>query len=167
MKTPQQPYPKLAEALGVDTIYLKREDQHPYGSHKGRSIPLMMKHYIKREGIRDFVISSSGNAALAAIRMAVKHNMNNPEKQIKLRVFVGKKIPDTKLQRLNAELRTLNPELIIEQVDRPKQHAFQLGKSDDVVFLRQSTDDLALEGYIGLANELYKIPDLAAVFIPT
>ncbi len=167
MKTPQQAYPELAKALGGPTIYLKREDQHPYGSHKGRSIPLMMKHYIKREDKRAFVISSSGNAALAAMKMAVKHNMNNPDKQITLRVFVGKKISEKKLSMLVKEIQNPDSGINIEQVEKPKQQAFQLGKSDDVVFLRQSTDDIALEGYVDLANELYKIPDLAAVFVPT
>lgn len=167
MKTPQQSYPELAKALGVDTIYLKREDQHPYGSHKGRSIPLMMKHYIKRESIRDFVISSSGNAALAAIRMAVKHNMNNPDKQIALRVLVGKKIPAKKFSILKKEIKHTEAGIQIEKVERPKQAAFQEGKKEGTIFLRQSTDDIALEGYTELANELYKIPNLTAVFIPT
>lgn len=167
MKTPQQSYPDLAKALEMEKIYLKREDQHPYGSHKGRSIPLMMKHYIKREGIRDFVISSSGNAALAAILFTEKHNQNNPDKQIALRVFVGEKIPEKKLSLLQSPISNHQSLITIEQTGRPKQQAFQLGKSDSVVFLRQSTDDLALEGYVDLANELYKIPNLAAVFIPT
>lgn len=167
MKTPQQPYPELAKALGIHTIYFKREDQHPYGSHKGRSIPFMMKTYIKRDGIRDFVISSSGNAALAAVKMATKHNQNNPDKQITLQVYVGKKIDEKKLQFLKEPISNHQSLISIKQVDRPKQTAFQEGKKNDTIFLRQSTDDLALEGYINLANELYKIPDLAAVFIPT
>jgi threonine synthase len=167
MKTPQQLYPKLAKALGIEQVYLKREDQHPYGSHKGRSIPLMIKAYLKRDGINNFVISSSGNAALAAIKMAEKHNQNNPDKQITLRVFVGKKILQKKLELLQSKIRNPESQVHIEQVERPKQEAFQLDKSGESKFLRQSTDDLALEGYVDLANELYKIPNLAAVFIPT
>lgn len=167
MKTPQQSYPALAKALGTQSVFLKREDEHPYGSHKGRSIPHMMKTYIKRDGIRDFVISSSGNAALAAIRMAVRHNQNNPDKQITLRVFVGKNIDEKKLEKLHSEIKNLNSKISIEQVERPKQEAFKLDKDGTAKSLRQSTDDLALEGYHELAYELMKIPDLKAVFIPT
>lgn len=167
MKTPQQSYPALAKAIGIKTLYLKREDQHTYGSHKGRSIPLMIKIYMKRDKISDFVISSSGNAALAAIRMAIKHNMNNPNKQIRLRVFIGKKIAESKLRILEKEIENPKSGIKIEQVDRPKQKAFQLDKSGNAKSLRQSTDDLALEGYVNLADELYKIPQLSAIFIPT
>ncbi|PIR76710.1 MAG: hypothetical protein COU32_00480 [Candidatus Magasanikbacteria bacterium CG10_big_fil_rev_8_21_14_0_10_42_10] len=167
MKTPQQAYPALAKALGINNVFLKREDEHPYGSHKGRSIPHMMKTYIKRDGIRDFVISSSGNAALAAIRMAMKHNQNNPDKQITLRVFVGKNIDEKKLSRLHNEITNTTSGINIEQVERPKQETFKLDKEKIATSLRQSTDDLALEGYQELAYELMKIPDLIAVFIPT
>ena len=65
MITPQEPFPALAKAVGLTDIYLKREDLHTYGSHKGRSIPVMIDHYLK-EGSKNFAISSSGNAALAA-----------------------------------------------------------------------------------------------------
>jgi len=164
MKTPQQSYPKLAKALGAEEIYLKREDLHKYGSHKGRSIPLMIKRYVK-DGIRNFVISSSGNAALAAIRATSRHNANNPEKQITLKVFIGERIPEHKRQALEKEIENRSIELV--QTERPKQQAFQLGKEDDIINLRQSTDDLALEGYADLAKELSKIPDLRAVFVPT
>lgn len=164
MKTKQQQYPALAKAIGVPTLYLKREDEHKYGSHKGRSIPLMIKRTVK-DGIRRFTISSSGNAALAAIRSVVAHNQNNPNKQITLQVFVGQHIPANKLERLQKELT--DNAITLEQVDRPKQRAFQAGQDDDVYLLRQSTDDLALEGYAELATDLLKIDDLAAVFVPT
>lgn len=167
MKTPQQSYPKLAKALGISNVYLKREDQHPYGSHKGRSIPHIIKTYLRRDGIRSFVISSSGNAALAAIKMAKKHNQNNPEKKIKLYVYIGKKISSKKFNILQEEIGNLQMEISLQQGERPKQEAFLAGKEEGTVFLRQSTDDLALEGYTELANELYNIPDLVAVFVPT
>ncbi len=166
MKTPQQPYPKLAEVLGIPEVYLKREDLHPYGSHKGRSIPLMIKHYTK-DGIRVFTISSSGNAALAAIKSVSQHNKNNHGKEVTLRVFVGKNIPSEKLVRLESQITNHGSQITVEQSERPKQSAFQLEKEGEAKFLRQSTDDLALEGYHELAIELNKIPNLQAIFIPT
>lgn len=164
MKTKQQEFPSLSKALGVSGVYLKREDLHTYGSHKGRSIPLMIKTYAK-EGKTHFAISSSGNAALAAVLATNAHNQNNPEKQIHLTVFVGKQIETKKLDFIKKHIIT--DQITLEQVDRPKQEAFQLEKTGDTVNLRQSTDDTALVGYEDLAVELSKIPNLKAVFIPT
>lgn len=166
MKTPQQSYSSLAAAIGVPELYFKREDLHKYGSHKGRSIPHMIKKYAK-EGIADFVISSSGNAALAAIHATIAHNQNNPGKEIKLTVFVGAHIPKQKLDRLQSLIIYHLSFITIQQVDRPKQSAIQFEKEHNAKFLRQSTDDLALEGYFELAEELHKIPNLEAIFIPT
>jgi len=144
-------------------VYLKREDLHKYGSHKGRSIPLMIKKYAK-EGVRDFVISSSGNAAIAAALGTQNHNRNNPDKQVTLRIFVGNQIPENKLSKLQ---ELTDDSITVEQCERPKQQAFQIDKEGSATFLRQSTDDLALEGYVSLAEDLLKIPNLKAVFVPT
>ena len=184
MKTPQKPYPELAKKLGLPELWFKREDLHPYGSHKGRSIPLMIKEYAKM-GITQFVISSSGNAALAAIIAVQKHNQNNKANS-SLTVFVGKNIDPKKLQHLQKEISSTN--IKIEQVENPKQSAFQAEKNSSsadststsslrsepsgsktvqVKNLRQSTDELALRGYIELGEDLAKIPNLQAVFIPT
>ncbi len=164
MKTIQMPYSKLAQALGVKDVYLKREDEHKYGSHKGRSIPPMVKKYFKEDEVTNFVISSSGNAALAAIHAVQVHNSNNPSK-LKLKVLLGQNIDPSKLKRL---LKTINDvNVSIEQVERPKQTAFQMDKNGEAKNLRQSTDDNALLGYHELAQELNKIPNLGAIFIPT
>ncbi len=166
MKTPQQSHPQLATTLGLQgELYLKREDLHPYGSHKGRSIPIMIREYHK-QATRNFVISSSGNAALAAIHTIIQHNKNKPDDLLTLHVFVGKKIAPTKLQALS-EHAYYDPHIRIESVERPKQAAFALEKNNEATYLRQSTDDLALIGYAELANELNKIPNLSAIFIPT
>lgn len=164
MKTPQSPFPELAAALGVPELWLKREDLHHFGSHKGRSIPYMIDQYWHKEGLDNFVISSSGNAALAAALHVTHHNSNNPDKLISLKIFVGTKIPAEKLNKLT----TLADEhIIIEQVENPRQAAFQLDASGASKLLRQSTDELALKGYKDLAEELNHIPNLQAIFIPT
>ena len=165
MKTIQMPYSELSRALGLEhDVYLKREDQHKYGSHKGRSIPLMIKKYFKEDNLTKFVISSSGNAAIAAVHAIQSHNRNNPIK-LKLTVFIGEHINPTKLKTLMAILEDAN--IKIDQVANPKQMAFQMDKNGEAKLLRQSIDDAALEGYIELAEELIKIPHLSAVFIPT
>lgn len=164
MKTPQIPSPELAAALGVPELWLKREDQHHFGSHKGRSIPVMIDHYWHKEQVVNFTISSSGNAALSAALAVQHHNTNNPDKPITLKIFVGNKIPAAKIERLK---NLTDAHITLEQVANPKQAAFQLDASGGAKNLRQSTDELALQGYHELAQELLRIPNLQAVFIPT
>ncbi|HBU06863.1 MAG TPA: hypothetical protein DEB09_02160 [Candidatus Magasanikbacteria bacterium] len=165
MKSIQVPCSAIAQKLGIPgDVFLKREDQHKYGSHKGRSLPIMIKKYFKEEGITNFVISSSGNAALAAINSIQVHNRNNPSK-LKLTIFIGKKIDPKKLKVLLAVIDDVNIKL--EQVERPKQTAFKIDKDGEAKLLRQSTDDSALTGYFELAQELDKIPNLQAIFVPT
>jgi threonine dehydratase len=165
MQTPQLSHPKLAKILDLPELYLKREDLSLYGSHKGRSIPHMIKTYFG-QGIRNFVISSSGNAALAAIHTIVQHNKNNPSTPLSLKIFVGEKINQAKLENLKAVSNNLS-DININQVKNPKQMAFQMDKDGKAKTLRQSNDDLALIGYHSLATELNQIPNLASIFVPT
>lgn len=165
MITPQNKAKKLAKTLELNTdLYLKREDLHPYGSHKGRSIPLMMEKYIK-DGWQDFCLSSSGNAALAAIYVIKKLNKKTEDK-FTLKIFVGEHVDAQKL-KLIKKIASKDVTIIIEQVQNPKQSAFKLDKKNLAKNLRQSTDDTSLAGYESLATELSKIKNLQAVFIPT
>ena len=169
MLTPQESFPKLAKAIGIPKIILKREDLHPYGSHKGRSIPEMITSYAN-QGYNNFVISSSGNAALAAIHLVREYNFDNPNKKITIKIFIGKNIDKEKLNQLE-KIILQEKSITIEQVARPKQSAFQMEilrpGSGQVKNLRQSTDDSALAGYKTLAEELNIIKNLQTVFIPT
>lgn len=163
MTTPLNEQPKLAKTLGLKVpLYFKREDLHPLGSHKGRSIPLMIKQYAK-QGWASFVISSSGNAALAAGLYIKKYNQTH-KKKLSLRIFVGEKIAREKLDLLNS---VLTEQITININKNPKQQAFQIDKAGQAKILRQSTDDSALLGYEDLAKELSKIKKLSAIFIPT
>lgn len=160
MITPQTLEPKLAKAIGLNAdLFFKREDLHPYGSHKGRSIPLMIEKCIK-DGHRDFVISSSGNAALAAV-IAIKEF-----RSAHLTVYVGKGIDEEKLKELRLKIKDCD-NVELKQVSNPKQSAFKVENEGKAKFLRQSTDDNALLGYHELAKELSEIKNLSAVFVPT
>jgi threonine dehydratase len=166
MKTPQLPVPKLAQTLGLTTeLWFKREDLHKHGSQKGRSIPLMIKEYY-RQGIRKFVISSSGNAALSAIIDIQNHNLSKSKEPLSLTIFVGERIEQKKFDKLKKAIT--DPNIKLEKTEYAKANALQLEKKNpDTKYLRQSTDELALRGYTELADELAKIPELQAVFIPT
>jgi len=164
MVTPIQKADNLAKFLGLSELYLKREDLHPLGSHKGRSIPLMLDHH-RQSGARSFVISSSGNAALAAALTVKEINQANPESLTTLRIFVGLHIPAEKLKRLT-DLSDTN--ITVFQVEKPKHSAKEETKTSGTIWLRQSTDDTALVGYEALAKEILDgVPLVQTIFVPT
>jgi len=161
--TPLEEYPALTKALGLPNILLKREDLHPYGSHKGRSISVMIDHYYDK-GDRRFVISSSGNAALAAILKILELNKTKTE-PAELRVFYGPNISTAKLAILKAKIPE-SGQISLFGKERPLQAVLEATEAG-YRSLRQSTDDIALLGYRSLAEELDTIEDLGAVFIGT
>ena len=160
METPQTEYPELAKTLGIPKLFLKREDLHPFGSHKGRSIPKMIDEYVRR-GEKKFSISSSGNAALAAAKYIKEKNLNDAN--LLLEIFIGKNIPEAKKSAL---VSLADEKIKVSEKERPLQaflETIKLGAQS----LRQSTDDTALIGYESLAEEISEIPNLSAIFIAT
>ncbi|OHA43391.1 MAG: hypothetical protein A3G04_02770 [Candidatus Taylorbacteria bacterium RIFCSPLOWO2_12_FULL_44_9] len=148
MLTPLEQYQKLASAIGFTDLYFKREDLHPYGSHKGRSIPIMIEHYLAT-GDQAFAISSSGNAALAAAIHVQKLNefsdTNNQTPITTLDIFIGNHVSPKKLYKIRAIAQKSSGRIRVLIKERPLQaliQASQEGKRS----LRQSTDDQALVG---------------------
>lgn len=178
MKTPLINAENLAKQLGLPALYFKREDLHPYGSHKGRSIPKMIEFYAKN-GWKNFVISSSGNAALSAALFIKEYNEKNPQNKLYLKIYIGYKIDKEKLarllqvthlpllQKIKNLFKGISPEIKIRQTLNPRQSAFLFEKNGKGKNLRQSTDDTSLLGYEELSEELSQIPNLEAIFIPT
>ncbi len=164
MITPQEQYLAFAQALGHTDLYLKREDKHPYGSHKGRSIPLMVDHYYK-QGSRRFAITGSGNASYAAALHIknINSEIETPTERIDLDIFVGANIEKAKFDRLKMIARDSIRILIKERPLQALSQAVQEGATS----LRQSTDDIALVGYESLAQELAEIENLGAIFMGT
>lgn len=164
MITRHEAYPELARALEVSSLLFKREDLHPYGSHKGRSIPIMIDKYLD-EKIKHFAISSSGNAALAATFHVSKLNKDrNSLDKIILEILVGQHISKKKLEKLE---KFKDQNISITMHDRPLQTLNNKIQDLTIKGLRQSTDDTALTGYSSLAKELLEITDIQAVFIGT
>lgn len=169
MTTPLEKQDKLASAIGVSALYFKREDQHPYGSHKGRSIPVMIEHYLAT-GDTNFAISSSGNAALAAaLYVQEKNRSRGTDAPITLDIFVGNHVAPSKLRKIQtiADANAKTIRILIKE--RPLQ-ALTQATQDGARSLRQSTDDEALVGYESLAEELAAdavSKKIAAVFIGT
>src|SRR5438874_13204964 len=63
--TPLEESPALARWAGLRRLWLKREDRNPTGSHKDRGAAYQISR-CRATGDRVAVISSSGNAAVAA-----------------------------------------------------------------------------------------------------
>ncbi len=158
--TPNEEYPALNEILEVKNVVLKREDKHVYGSHKGRSIPKMIDIYLE-QGIKEFVISSSGNAGLAA-GLYIKGINEKREDKIKLEILVGNKVNKIKLKKIND---LIDENIRLNQVEKPLQSLFERTKDESIKGLRQSTDDNALLGYESLAKEIIDIPGVKRVYI--
>ncbi len=159
--TPTEKQPELAAAIGFSQLYFKREDQHPYGSHKGRSIPPMIDQYVTR-GDRRFAITGSGNAALAAALHIQKLNKGATD-AIELEIYTGNHISSHKLAKIKAleddHIRIFGKERPLQALTEASQNGYRS--------LRQSTDDEALAGYGPLAQELAETKDIGAVFIGT
>lgn len=145
--TPLEEYSELAAELGLQRLFIKREDMNPSGSHKDRAIWSMLDHYYG-SGEREFVISSSGNAAVSASYYLKNNKIAN---DIKLNVFVSPKMPDDKKQRLN---ELLTDTIVIHESSRAKSDAIKFAKENNFQLLRTSTDNLALDGYGILAGEI-------------
>ncbi len=162
MITPHENQPALAEALGLAGLCFKREDLHPYGSHKGRSIPVMIQSYAAA-GDERFAITGSGNAALAAALYVREYNAAAKGPALSLDIFAGNHISSAKL----AKLKNLGDDHIRVLIKERPLQALTEAVKEGARSLRQSTDDAALVGYASLAEELAEIPDLGAVFVGT
>lgn len=145
-------------SLGKSTygeFWAKLESRNPTGSHKDRSLPVWIAHYLAK-GINNFCISSSGNSALSAANFCDKSNL-------KLYVFVRPNIDKQKLAILKQSRST-----ILKFTPTPKRDAIQFSKMHGAINLRASTDDIALVGYREITQELLRqLPRIHNIFVPT
>jgi len=125
----------------------------------------MVQNNIKL-GWKNFVISSSGNAAIASTMFTLEYNKKNKAKQISLIILIGKNIETNKLKILK-NLAKKDKKIEIKKSTNPKQESFLMEKNKLAKNLRQSIDELAAKAYIPLAQELSKIKNLSSVFVPT
>ncbi len=149
--TPLEPAEELGEALGIPSLQLKREDLSPTGSHKARCLGLLCSLLVAA-GDRQAVISSSGNAAVAAAAYASLGG-------IRLLSLVSPRTPRVKLDRLRGY-----PQLTVLS-ERPVALLHHAVRSWDLADLRGSVNPLAPNAYRGIAAELVGTGALAAVFL--
>ncbi|MBM3283166.1 PLP-dependent lyase/thiolase [Candidatus Gottesmanbacteria bacterium] len=139
--------------LKIDNICFKCEFENPTGSIKDRGMAYQISQFYGKN-IKSAVLSSSGNAAIAAARYCRLAD-------IRLTVFVSPKINIHKLKKLQKS----NCQII--QTPKPISGAFRYAKMNSACNLRQSTDINASIGYSTLAFELAKeMPDIDGIFLP-
>lgn len=137
----------------IDGIFFKLEYQNPSGSVKDRGVMHQIEE-AKKEGYKNFVVSSSGNAALSAKYWTEKMHLG-------LTVFVSPNVNKGKLSKL----RKTGTKVIVSK--RPISDAIKFAKNADAFNLRASTDPNGYIGYKILAKEiLNQVEDVGSVFIP-
>lgn len=137
----------------IGGIYFKCEFKNPTGSHKDRAFSFEVSR-LKEQGIKNAVISSSGNAAISAANYCRLAG-------ITLHIFVSPNINRNKLK----VLENLNCSIV--KTERPVSDSVKYSKKVGAYNLRQSTDPNAVYGYQNIASEIIKdgiSPD--AVFMP-
>jgi hypothetical protein len=149
--SPLEPAPQLAALLGIEELWLKREDLAPDGSHKGRSAERMLEE-LSSEGRSQAVVSSSGNAALALARRAGPHG-------VRLLALVSPLTPEVKLRRL------LDSGQTVVASHRPVGLLHHALSGWGLADLRGSTNRLAPLAYRSLAAELAPAGPWDAVFV--
>ena len=137
----------------VGNWLVKREDRSSTGSHKFRSLAFQLSCLLE-ENVNKAVLSSSGNAAIAASKL-LPENAN-----LKLFVFLSKKTP---LEKLAAIKFTKN--LISIFSSRPLRLAKYAIKHFNLKDLRPSKDPNAVIGFRSLGFEIFEqAPNIKNIF---
>jgi len=137
-------------------VIVKDENQNPNGSFKDRCAAYQISKHTS-DGNLNFVISSSGNAALSSASFCKLA-------KAKLDIFVSRNLAKNKL---NAIKKHVSDDIVLHTSDRPKSNAIQYAKKHNKLNLRASTDETAPIGYKSISYELSnQYPKIKSIFIP-
>ena len=139
--TPLLDLPKVAASLGLASLSLKHEGLNPSGSHKDRGVLFQVAHHHRPGRPSTFVLSSSGNAAVAAAAATQRSGD-------RLIAFVAPGTNHAKRTKLSAE-----GAIVVETV-KPMNFARYAARVFDLVDLRGTRDPVASVGYRSLAGEI-------------
>lgn len=138
-------------------VVIKNEMANPTHSFKDRSLAFQLSQYISN-GIRRFVISSSGNAAISAANYVAKSDSE-------IDIFISDMIDEGKEEDL---MKMESSRIRIHKGPRPKSDAIKFARDNNSMNLRGSIDDLALTGFKTIAYEVsIETPDIDCLFLPT
>ncbi len=141
----------INKLLAVTHLYFKREDENIYGSLKDRSLAYQVS-LAKQNGQKELVISTSGNAGIAAATYCQKAG-------IKLYIFMS---PETEKEKI-VEMHRYNPILIESKKAIRLANYFSAKKK--IENLRPSINDSSIEGFKSIAFELFEnLGEIDALF---
>jgi threonine synthase len=141
----------LADWVGVDAVWVKREDVNPTGSHKDRGARAQMEA-CQASGDRVAVISSSGNAALAAATYGQVAGVS----------VVALLSPSTEPDRV-AAIGDAGARVVV--TTKPINYTIRLSRVCGWPDLRPSQSEAALTGFRTLGEELAnELEDGVALF---
>lgn len=134
----------LGAMLGLKHLYIKDERQGPTGSFKDRQASLAIST-LKRFGIEDCVVASTGNVAIAYSAYAARA-------RIKLVAFTISSVPPEKMR----EVMIYGTELVkvTGTYNQAKQVAAQFAKSKDIFLDRGVRNIAAKEAMKTIAYEI-------------
>ncbi len=136
-------------SLDLKNLNFWSELQNPTNSFKDRSLLYQISYYYQSlagNAKIAFAISSSGNAAIAAANICKKYGFS-------LDIFVSDKLNSDKLEKLN-NFKSQN--IIIHQSVKAKSDCMKFCETNNVINLRASSDDSAIEGYKSLGYEVFE-----------
>lgn len=141
----------MNKLLNINHLYFKREDKNITGSIKERSLAYQVS-LAKQNGKKELVISTSGNAGIAAATYCQKAG-------IKLYIFIS---PETEKAKI-AEMQKYNP--IIIESKRAIRLANYLSAKYKIENLRPSVSDSSIEGFKSIAFEVFEnLGEVDAIF---
>ena len=135
----------------VKSLYFKREDENQAGSLKDRSLAYQVS-LAKQNGEKELVISTSGNAGIAASAYCQKA-------VIKLYVFIS---PETEKVKIK-EMQKYGP--VIIKSKRAIRLANYVSAKYKIENLRPSINDSSIEGFKSIAFEIFEnLGEVDAIF---
>ena len=126
----------------MDSLYFKREDENKCGSLKDRSLAYQVS-LAKQNNKKELVISTSGNAGIAAAEYCLKAG-------IKLYIFIS---PETEKAKI-VEMQKYDPTIIKSK--RAMRLANYLAAKYKIENLRPSLNDSSIEGFKSIAFEIFE-----------
>lgn len=138
--TPLEENEDINHLLGVQHVFFKREDKNETGSLKGRSLCYQVS-LNKQRGHKAAVISTSGNAGVAAAAYAKEAGM-------KMFIFIS---PDTEKAKIE-DMQKYDP--VIIKSSRAIRFANYVAARYKIPNLRPSSDDDSIEGFKSIALEI-------------
>jgi threonine dehydratase len=141
MTTPLEPAPL---SLGVDRLWLKREDAHELRAFKWRAALPVVEHY-RRAGARGVVTASTGNhgaaTTWAAARLGLEAVVFAPAESSRAKL--------AHLERLGADIRLGGAD-----VDEAKEAGKTYAEERGLPFFEDGAEELQYEAYGKIADEI-------------